>query len=96
MLVLRFHAASGDTADDRLVMDSARSVLAKAGRRQAEIDSLISECEKKLAALHKSHSLTRAKAQNPKKISRYARERLKSPNYFRATRVARTEAFRAG
>ena len=36
-------------ADDRLGMDAARSVLAEAGRRQAEIDSLVSEGNEKLA-----------------------------------------------
>ena len=43
------HQVSVDIPDDRLVMDAARSELAEAGRRQAEIDSLVSEGNKKLA-----------------------------------------------
>ena len=37
-------------------MDAASAELAEAGRRQAEIDRLIDECEQKLAALHHQHS----------------------------------------
>ena len=43
-------------------MDAARSELAEAGRRQAQIDGLISECNEKLAKLHKSHTREGVKA----------------------------------
>jgi hypothetical protein len=37
-------------------MDDASAELAAASRRQAEINRLIKECEKKLADLHHKHS----------------------------------------
>ena len=37
-------------------MDAASAELAEAGRRQAEIDRLLTECKEKLAELHHKHS----------------------------------------
>ena len=37
-------------------MDAASAELDEAGRRQAEIDRLMTECNEKLAALHHKHS----------------------------------------